>query len=426
MVVFLTVNPKAAAQTAAAPNSKETRRQEAQDGKKLENGLVQKLTRLFFTQKKTRLFGHVHTLNVVRFAYYDRYAGISLGLDATLNDPTRYHINLRLIASLRGAHNHRFLFAYPRVSGSRFGLFFRAEWLRDLRRRYYGLGNTSVNDRSLTDKKSDTYIDDTYYLYNFKRPRLTVWSSYLLSRQWSIWFGYGLQWVEPQLKKEPERSFLAQDRPFGYLGGSGNHFTFRLSWDTRDHRLYATRGFLTEFAFEPNFASVVVPVGPSKRTRRDVTYYRYLFSDAHFLPLLGPRLVLANRVVFEAITGDAPFYAFGELADRVYSHVLGGSHSLRGYEDQRFQDKVKFLTLTELRYRFYQLAFAGQAFDLIVVGFFDTGRVWPSVSEIRFRGFHTTFGAGLWLRWNRNTVMRADLGRSPEQWKANFRFEASF
>ncbi|RMF66365.1 MAG: hypothetical protein D6743_06510 [Calditrichaeota bacterium] len=146
-----------------------------------------------------------------------------------------------------------------------------------------------------------------------------------------------------------------------------------------------------------------------------MTFTRYTFSDAHFLPIYADRLIFANRFAFEAIAGDAPYYAFGDFAGERRTHAVGGSQSLRGYQSRRFQDKIKLITLTELRFKYRHFRFMSQTFDLILVAFFDNGRVWHRWADLSFDGFHTTVGAGVWLNWNNGMIIRLDMGHSPEE-----------
>jgi outer membrane protein assembly factor BamA len=310
-----------------------------------------------------------------------------------------------------------------------FGVFVQADWERDLQARYFGLGNNSSNKEDFTDSKNENFVDENFYLYNLKRPRLTIFGTRQIFPNVLFWFGFGLEKVEPQLKRGPDTSFLFKDRPFGFLGGSGRYLSFRLSWDTRSNEVFPTRGFLTELSVEPNFASVNQEVqganGAEIRARK-VTLYRYTFSDAHFIQLHSRRLIFANRMAFDVIAGDAPYYAYGDIAGMRRTRSLGGSQSLRGFQSRRFQDKIKFFTLTELRFNFKRLYLMEQTFDLIFMAFFDNGRVWSRWTELSLNNFHTTFGGGIWLNWNNRLIIRLDIGRSKEEIIPFFRLNSAF
>lgn len=420
-----------AAQSEARSEKKKAQEKNAKDKSEQNGGFIGNATRKLFEDHDARLLGAPHRLNIFPIGYYDFRTGVNLGvfsrIESRRDNPYLYRLTLQFIASHKGSHKHKVIFEYPHIGRSGFGFKVFAEWERDLEARYFGIGNDSLFESELTDSGSDDFINEDFYLYNLKRPRLSVYGARQIITNITFWFGFGFEFADPQLKAGAERSFLGQDRPFGHLGGWGRHLSFRLSWDTRTDDVFPLKGFLTEFSVEPNFASVKeeVRTNGSEQTRR-VEFFRYTFSDAHFLPIRSDRLIFANRVAFEAIAGDAPYYALGEIAGERHTHVLGGSHTLRGFQSRRFQDKIKFFTLTELRYHYRTFHIFSQSFDLIFIGFFDTGRVWSRWSEIAFDDFHSTFGAGVWLNWNKKMIFRLDVGRSREQVIPYFRLYAAF
>ncbi len=414
-------------------NNHNTEEENTKNNTKENSGFIANVAGTFLKEHQIALIGQPHTINILPIAYFDFHSGINLGCRALLlsrqTNPYLYRLTLQLITSSKWSHNHKIIFEYPEIKGSKFGFMVHSEWRRDLQARYFGLGNNSLHEDKLTDSDSDEFIHEDYYIYNLKRPRITLYGTFNLLPDIRFWFGYGLQSVEPQLKNGPETSFIATDRPFGYSGGSGHHFNFRLSWDTRTNDVYPLDGFFTEFSLEPNFATVNEEFqksnGVEKRSKK-VTFYRHTFSNASFFSFKSDRLILANRFAFEAITGEAPYYALGEIAGQRYTRGLGGSQSLRGFQSRRFQDKIKFFTMTELRYQFKKFIFLKQTFDLIFIGFIDNGRVWRRWSEISFNNFHSAFGIGVWFNWNQDLILRLDIGKSKEGIVPYFRINTAF
>lgn len=401
--------------------------------KQSSGGLLANTARMLFKYHQATIFGTPHTINVLPIVYFHFRTGVNLGfrtfLLANQKKPFLYRLTLQVNASLKGSHKHKLTFEYPYIGNSLFGVFVQAKWERDLQARYFGLGNNSSNKDDFTDPKNENFVDENYYLYNLKRPRLAVFGTRQIFPNVLFWLGFGLEKVEPQLKRGSDTSFLFKDRPFGFLGGSGRYLSFRLSWDTRSNEIFPTRGFLTELSVEPNFASVNQEVqganGSEIRARR-VTFYRYTFSDAHFIQLHSKRFIFANRMAFEAIAGEAPYYAYGDMAGLRRIRSLGGSQSLRGFQSRRFQDRIKFLTLTELRFNFKRIYLMEQTFDLIFTAFFDNGRVWNRWTELSLNNFHTTYGGGVWLNWSNRLIIRLDLGRSKEEIIPFFRLNSAF
>jgi len=412
----------------------EPEQQEGQEaGAEKPEGFWEHAVAFLFKHHERRFFGRPHTVNVLPIAYYHFRTGLILGFRAVIQSKERqpylYRLKFQILASLKGSHKHKAVFDYPRIIGSRYGLRMRAEWERDLQARYFGLGNDSIRNTDLINKGSEKYIDDEYYLYNFKRPRINVHVTREFLRNVFLWVGAGAEYARPQLKDGPEMSFIGQDRPFGFLGGSGWFLSFRLHWDTRDNDVFPNKGFITSFSFQPNFAKVddiSETSGGLENVSRSLTFQRYTFSSAHFISLRSGRLLFANRVAFESISGDAPYYAFGDLAGEKLTRVVGGSQSLRGFKSRRFQDKVRCITLTELRFKYTQFKVMSSSFDVIFLGFFDNGRVWPSFSDITIDNFHSSFGFGAWLNWNESFIIRLEVGKSSEGWQPLFRFGSSF
>jgi len=206
-----------------------------------------------------------------------------------------------------------------------------------------------------------------------KRPRLKLFLTYHIFPDIVFGFGGGFQSADPQPRHNPGEAFLAVDRPFGYLGGWGKHFAFKINWDTRSNRVFPLDGFHTELSFEPNWVSVNVerqtPIGLQKQSQK-VTFSRYTFSDSRFLPIKSNRLILANRIAFEAISGDAPYYEFGQFSGQRNTRAVGGSQSLRGFNSRRFQDKIKLITLTELRFNYRPINLMSESFGMIFIAFF--------------------------------------------------------
>jgi hypothetical protein len=419
-------------QTNSDGNGKPPKKEEGKE-KSDGGGFIGDATRKLFEDHDARLLGNLHRINILPIGYYDFRTGVNLGLFSRIQskqgNPYLYRLTLQFIASHKGSHKHKVVFEYPHIGQSQFGLKFYGEWERDLEARYFGVGNSSQFDENFTDSGSEEFIDSDFYIYNLKHPQLAIHGLRRLTSNLVFWFGFGVEHAQPQFKNGAATSFLGTDRPFGYLGGSGQHLSFRLSYDTRADDVFPLQGTLTDFSFEPNFASVKdeVPDGAGLNViRRNVMFYRYTFSTAQFVPVRTNRLIFANRLAFEMITGDAPYYALSEVAGEKPIHSLGGSHTLRGFPSRRFQDKIKLFTLTELRYNFRTFSMFTHSFDLIFMGFIDTGRVWDRWSEIAFESFHHTFGGGVWLNWNKKVILRVELGHSPEQTTPLIRLYTAF
>lgn len=393
-----------------------------QSTEKDKKNVFERTVRSVLAPRQTHLFGRPHTFYFFPIAFYHLETGLNLGFRTQWFSPKRdgflYRLRLQVIASLENNHKHDFVFEYPQLGGSNIGFILRGAWERDIQTRYFGLGNNSVNDKALTSSGNANFIHNDFYIYTLKRPRLKFFLTYHIFPRLVFGIGGGLHSTDPQPRNDPGESFLDLDRPFGHLGGSGKNVAFKVNWDTRSNRVFPLSGSHTELSFEPNWASVNVEnqasTGPQKQSQ-NVTFSRYTFSNASFLPIKSSRLILANRIAFEAISGDAPYYEFGQFAGQRNTRALGGSQSLRGFSSRRFQDKVKLITLTELRFNYRPINLMSESFGVIFIAFVDNGQVWPKWSDFAIKDFHSTFGFGIWLNWDNNLIIRLDVGHSKEE-----------
>jgi hypothetical protein len=134
---------------------------------------------------------------------------------------------------------------------------------------------------------------------------------------------------------------------------------------------------------------------------------------AEYIPLLHKNWVLALRgraVLTETAAGqDVPFYLLPSL---------GGSTTLRGFLDYRFQDRDLLLFNAEYRWPLFR------ALDGAL--FYDAGTVGPSTHALSVRNAHTDYGVGVRLHSTRRTLVRLDVARSNEGYRALFSFTAPF
>ncbi len=94
---------------------------------------------------------------------------------------------------------------------------------------------------------------------------------------------------------------------------------------------------------------------------------------------------LALRAGARGIFGDAPFF------DAAF---LGGSSTVRGFDNQRFAGDVAVFGTAEVRLFLFKLGFLTKG-DVGVIGFSDVGRVYLDGDSPG--GWHQSFGGGVWL-----------------------------
>jgi hypothetical protein len=137
---------------------------------------------------------------------------------------------------------------------------------------------------------------------------------------------------------------------------------------------------------------------------RDFGQYSFRRVEAEasrFIPILHENWVIGLRArVASSDTSDGnvvPFYLLP---------TLGGSRSLRGYDDYRFRDRNLLLFNAEYRWRVFG------ALDGAL--FYDAGKVAPRFGDLDLKDLKSSYGLGFRFHSNNTTVFRVDVGRSAE------------
>ena len=126
--------------------------------------------------------------------------------------------------------------------------------------------------------------------------------------------------------------------------------------------------------------------------------YSYVGGTARamgFVPI-GSRVVLAARVVGDALTGGTPLFELARFGGVDPLEGVGGERSVRGIPKARFIGRVKALGTVETRVRLADARVLDRRVSFGAVAFFDTGRVWQlQGNDGQFFDFHSGAGGGL-------------------------------
>jgi Omp85 superfamily domain len=139
--------------------------------------------------------------------------------------------------------------------------------------------------------------------------------------------------------------------------------------------------------------------------------YRDLrFEALHAFPIFDKKRVFIARVIGQSTDSPGgnvvPFYA---------QPTLGGSTTLRGFDEFRFRDRNAFMINAEYRWE----AFSG--LDMAIFG--DWGDVGPTWDDIDFKKLKSDYGLGFRFNTFRSVFLRIDLARSRQE---GFRVITSF
>ena len=144
-------------------------------------------------------------------------------------------------------------------------------------------------------------------------------------------------------------------------------------------------------------------------------YNRFNLEASQFIPIpfFAKNRRLAIRGLFEKIDriGDkqVPFY---ELS------MLGDAANLRGFDQNRFRGRGLLQFNFEYRYPVWD------TWDAVI--FLDEGQVYDDLGDLAIDEFHTAVGAGLRFMSQTGFLMRFEVARSSEQWRALFQIMPNF
>lgn len=311
--------------------------------------------------------------------------------------PYRHSIGFSSYFTRAGVQRHSLRWDAPRfVDGLRLEV--GLELRRELYMPFAGPGNLSGPDFSeLPRDRAQTYFRRTPGGWARARWRPLGESSVLQTY-------VGLAYRDTRVRAY-EGSVLAALQPPGIEGGMVGQALLGALWDTRDNEPDTTRGGLTEVGVR-----LADPVIGSKYRFGGVTVGTRQFWR------LGGRVVLAERVMFDHLFGDVPFFEWPNIGGLSLglAEGIGGEMSVRGIPRDRYVGNTKVFSNTEARVHLLQFPLLGGPVRVGALALVDVGRVWhPRTPDGPWYLWHPGVGAG--LRAARGAaVVRFDWAFSPE------------
>jgi hypothetical protein len=269
---------------------------------------------------------------------------------------------------------------------------------------YYGLGNDAVYDPSVEH-------GSTRYFYRYGRTRDR--GSFDLQHALGIpavrvLLGAGLSNDAIDLTPFDSGTTLiaSQLHDVPQAKGHTNFLRAGLTWDTRDREIGTRSG---------TWADVLVQ-RVDERLGATSNYTRWTATGRHYEPL-GDRLTLANRLLLQNTSGDAPFFVLSELqTTQKPQDGLGGASSVRGLPKDRYVGKGTLVSNNELRWRAAEFSLHGRPSLLELSGFVDAGRVWERGVDLSsaLSGLHAGYGGGARLGFGSSFVVATDVAHSSQ------------
>ncbi|MBK8212533.1 MAG: BamA/TamA family outer membrane protein [Myxococcales bacterium] len=319
----------------------------------------------------------------------------------------------------------------PRIFGTRYRYTFGAFYSRTVNELYFGVGNQAAPDPSTVTSATlglGQYVNEEVRIRNVLRFPLVA-EAVASNRANETWTGQvGLQLRA--LHAQPYAgSFLANDLAARTSSGErviqGEGLqgvlvpSLGVLYDTRDREVLTRTGAFHEVSLR--FAGVA-PATESTYGAAHATFRGYT--------LLPGKVILAGRVVVDAIFGDAPVFDLSQYGSFTPSSAIGGEDGVRGVPAALFYGRLKAFGNVEVRRMLFGARPFGTSLEVGVDAFFDAGRVWQSYTfddrrDGRTLGLKVGVGGGLLVLWGQAALFRAEIAYSPDANIANPGFPAA-
>lgn len=298
-------------------------------------------------------------------------------------------------------HSHGVSLDMPGLAGGRLRILSDISFQRDIDARYFGLGNASTSAREPGD-------GPRRYQYVRSEPTARLMSRIRLGGGFDLLAGLRARY---EILEHYGGSKLTDDAAARSSGepivhGTSSHAVVMaylgVLLDTRDHETMPSRGMLHEVSFRASAGEDVAFGGATLHTR-------------FYVPLAGPRLVLATRLMADAMFGAPPFYELSRAGGFFILDSPGGKYGIRGVPAGRYHGPFKLVTSAELRAMLLSFHLFGQHFRLSAAAFADAGRCW-STPGLDGQGLGLKYGVGGGPRahWGETVLVRADFAYSPD------------
>ncbi|MEE9382814.1 MAG: BamA/TamA family outer membrane protein [Nannocystaceae bacterium] len=219
------------------------------------------------------------------------------------------------------------------------------------------------------------------------------------------WFG-GVRWAFDTIHADDDSALIVERPEDGGTQYRGSVLS-GVSWDSRNNEWAPSRGGMHDVSVE-----LARPWAGSS-----TTWTRANLSLRWYRPIGTPKLVFAQRLLVDVISGAPPIYTLGEFGGLSPVAGIGGRRSARGISRRRFVGPAKTVSSTELRFNAFTFAVARRSVGVGIKAFADMGTVIQR-QERWLQHLRYAAGGGIYVIWDRFFVFRVDLGVSDEgpQW----------
>jgi hypothetical protein len=311
--------------------------------------------------------------------------------------PYRYTIQPIVFLTTKGRRDVSVFFDAPHLLPANWRISSYVGREQQMATPFYGVGNETLHDEVL-EKEPNPY----FYRYGRTAMRFNADLQHSIVGPLRLLLGSGVRSVKIDRTPFDSGTTLLEQQSTPTSFPQETSLTFRggLVYDTRDRETGPTRGQWIEGLVQ----------------RADNPFTRITATARTYVSVTN-RLVWAQRVVAQNLSGDVPFYELfpiqGSFKD---SEGLGGSATVRGLPMNRYAGKGIAFANEELRWRAAGFRAGGRESALILSGFVDAGRVWDRGLSLDglASDYHMGFGGGARLRYGQNFVVALDIAHSKE------------
>lgn len=338
------------------------------------------------------------------FPVADLYSdfGLTVGVQAVHRDLFGADEGLKLRAQYGG--RYRQMYDVQLDSGDRFrNVIIGAEVGYEAKphERFFGIGNADTVEPEAVTMLVDPVVDDTAVetRYREETVRALLGVGLELPGPFSTRLSSGLVWdtfgEADSLRGDVQLTSIYD--PMAVVGFqedlSYSYTELALRFDTREAGYWLAEPVPNRGWFLSVFGGYAAGFDQDPSD-----YLRYGADLQRFIPLWGDMRFLVLRAFTEAVTGDLDEVPFDVLPN------LGGDRILRGYDHDRFRDRVVGMVSAEY----------GINIDRNLAGYFfvDAGRPWRSWSDLSIADPRVGFGAGVQLHSHNTFYARAQIASS--------------
>lgn len=340
---------------------------------------------------------------------FDTDDGLGFGGRSEINwrrpgiEPYKAALMAQAFATFRGYQNHELRWDQLQLgTQGRNRLMVYGAWRQWLNDGYWGIGNGTVREAAFADEYEAGDPRRKRYRYTLKQPFVHASLQHDLS-QTGPWSVYGAVNPKYSVIETYTGSLLEEQQPYGMAGGLAIQLMGGIIRDTRQPEIAPREGSMLELGGRL-----------SPALQGQAGGFAGLFASARGYHPIGPRVVLAGRLMGEVLQGDVPFYEMVHWSGLRPIQGVGGSRTVRGMSFGRFRAPGKAVANAELRIHTASWTLFGRPFDVELAPFTDAATVFVSGDDVTAPyptlPVHPAAGLGVHVIFDSNFVGCLDVG----------------